>query len=153
MALIDEMNMAIEPLIGASGRVADLHKCMAEMSNELHTIIGSYKGTFESIWADPHTKFNPTVHILDKTRLGPGKVIIKGDILITTCFGVGYKAPRKDWRVCAPAKVILAPPPNTTISSPKRKRDDTSTFWKNRARQTINVGNCQARAVRCTDDA
>ncbi|TEY73296.1 hypothetical protein BOTCAL_0080g00240 [Botryotinia calthae] len=106
----EKMNMIMQPLIGAGDNLNSLHECMTKVGSELHTIVGSYKGEFESIWAPPDSKFNPSIHALDDSQLHPSFVIEGGDILITTCFGVRYKAPGRDWRVCAPAKVILAPP-------------------------------------------
>ncbi|KAI9649761.1 hypothetical protein NHQ30_002342 [Ciborinia camelliae] len=136
IALAEKMNMIMQPLIGANNRVADLHRCMAKMSNELHTIIKSYKGCFESILAAPGTKFDSKLHILEDSQLRPDIVVIEGDILMTTCSRVRYKAPGRDWRICAPEKVILAPPRPTSSPSKRKRNHDLLATWQGYEGQT-----------------
>ncbi|ATZ55522.1 hypothetical protein BCIN_12g01110 [Botrytis cinerea B05.10] len=128
----EKMNMIMQPLIGAGDNMNSLHECMAKVGSELHTIVGSYKGEFESIWAPPGSKFNTSIHALDDSQLHPNFVIEGGDILITTCFGVRYKAPGRDWRVCVPAKVILAPPTRMRSITKRGREEDSPSARKSR---------------------
>ncbi|KAF5872255.1 putative transcription factor cys6 protein [Botrytis fragariae] len=131
-SMSEKMNMIMQPLIGAGDNMNNFHGCMAKVCNELHNIVGSYKGEFESIWAPPDSKFDSSIHALDDSQLHPNFIIEGGDILITTCFGVRYKAPGKDWRVCAPAKVILAPPTMVRSTTKRGQEDDLPTTRKSR---------------------
>ncbi|TGO24644.1 hypothetical protein BPAE_0098g00340 [Botrytis paeoniae] len=131
-SMSEKMNMIMQPLIGAGDNMNSFHGCMAKVGNELHNIVGSYKGEFESIWAPPDSKFDSSIHALDDSQLHPNFVIEGGDILITTCFGVRYKAPGKDWRVCAPAKVILAPPTMVRSTTKRGREEDLPTTRKSR---------------------
>ncbi|KAF7947485.1 hypothetical protein EAE96_008572 [Botrytis aclada] len=131
-SMSEKMNMIMQPLIGAGENINSFHGGMAKVGNELHNIVGSYKGEFESIWAPPDSKFDSSIHALDDSQLHPNFVIEGGDVLITTCFGVRYKAPGRDWRVCAPAKVILAPPTMVRSTIKRRREEDLPTAWKSR---------------------
>ncbi|TGO63136.1 hypothetical protein BCON_0015g00650 [Botryotinia convoluta] len=131
-SMSEKMNMIMQPLIGAGDNMNSFHGCMAKVGNELHNIVGSYKGEFESIWAPPDSKFDSSIHALDDSQLHPNFIIEGGDILITTCFGVRYKAPGKDWRVCAPAKVILAPPTMVRSTTKRGREEDLPTTRKSR---------------------
>ncbi|KAF7882140.1 hypothetical protein EAF00_011656 [Botryotinia globosa] len=128
----EKMNMIMQPLIGAGDNMNSFHESMAKVGNELHNIVGSYKGEFESIWAPPDSKFDSSIHALDDSQLHPNFVIEGGDVLITTCFGVRYKAPGRDWRVCAPAKVILAPPTMVRSTTKRGREEDLPSARKSR---------------------
>ncbi|TGO72621.1 hypothetical protein BELL_0434g00020 [Botrytis elliptica] len=131
-SMSEKMNMIMQPLIGAGDNMNSFHESMAKVGNELHNIVGSYKGEFESIWAPPDSKFDSRIHALDDSQLHPNFVIEGGDVLITTCFGVKYKAPGRDWRVCAPAKVILAPPTMVRSTIKRGREEDLPSARKSR---------------------
>ncbi|KAG4030817.1 hypothetical protein MFRU_011g02690 [Monilinia fructicola] len=97
--------------------------CMAGLSNVLSTIVESCKGTLESVRAAPETKFNSKLHIIDDSQLSP-YTLNKGDVIITTSFRIRYRGREREWRLCAPAKVILAPShPNARTQSGKSERE------------------------------
>ncbi|KAF7903712.1 uncharacterized protein EAF01_006761 [Botrytis porri] len=55
-----------------------------------------------------------------------------GDILVTTCFGVRYKAPGIDWRVRFPAKAILATPTMVRSIAKRGREEDVPPARKSR---------------------
>lgn len=103
---LDRLTAIMLPIVGHNQKIASFHQQIVNIATDLNEKISAYPGKFEAIHPKIGDTFDPKLHTLDNPKL-ESQELVSQPILMNTMFGIKFKLPNNDWRICSPATVQL----------------------------------------------